>query len=151
MKALGGLRQADLRRIDERSGSDDEFAERLVALLVDGEHRADVADWYDVVAAGGSTKIEVKSTHLRIGDAYPAAGRFRLWRRQLRSLVASRHAGESGTTWVVFVLFDGGHPVDVRRMHARTARRLVETTVGWGPSGHQEWDEQAKLPIDAVF
>jgi hypothetical protein len=41
----------------------------------------------------------------------------------------------------VFVLFDGGTPVDVLRMHVRTAWNLVEDTVGWGPFGHEERDE----------
>lgn len=143
---------ADERRRIQRAADDDgELAEYLVAELVDGRRAADEEDWYDVRAVGGDTKIEVKSTHRRIGDEYPADGRFRLWRAQLRSLIGSRHAGDTGTTWVAFVLFDEDGAPRVRRMHARTARELVEDTVGWGPSGHDSWDEQAKLPYDEVF
>ncbi|MFC7099039.1 hypothetical protein [Halobaculum marinum] len=55
----------------------------------------------------------MNSVHKQVGDEYPAEGRFRLWRRQLRLLVAPRFAGDLGTTWVAFVLFDGDTPVDV--------------------------------------
>lgn len=92
----------------------------------------------------------MKSAHKEVGDEYPAEGRFRLWQRQLRSLIASRYAGDSGTTWIAFVLFDGDMPVDVRRMHAQTVRDLVEDTIGWGTSGHREWDEQAKVSINNI-
>lgn len=139
------------RRLHREADDDAELAELLVAELVDGRHTPDERDWYDVRTTGGATKIEVKSTHRRIGDDYPADGRFRLWRAQLRSLVGSRHAGDTGTTWVAFVLFDEDGPPTVRRMHARTARQLVQDTVGWGPSGHDSWDEQAKVPIEEVF
>lgn len=152
MKSISDLPRSELRRIDEASrGEDHVLAEKLVAALVDGTHAPDREDWYDVVVERTATKIEVKSAHKQVGDEYPAEGRFRLWRRQLRSLVASQFAGDSGTTWVAFVLFDGDTPVDVRRMHASTARELVEDTVGWGPSGHEEWDEQAKVPIGEIF
>lgn len=151
MKDPEDLTGKQRRRIQAAADDDAELAELLVAELVDGRHTPDEEDWYDVRSAGGATKIEVKSTHHRIGDDYPADGRFRLWRRQLRSLIASRHAGETGTTWVAFVLFDEDGAPKVRRMHARTARRIVEDSVGWGPSGHESWDEQAKLPIGEVF
>ncbi len=36
-------------------------------------------------------------------------------------------------------------------MHAQTVRDLVEDTVGWGPSGHEEGDEQAKVSTGDVF
>ena len=140
----------ELREADRRAGSDAELAERLAAAYYGLDHAPDVADWFDARDTGLGTKMEVKSAHLSVGDDHPAEGRFRLWRSQLRSLTASRSSG-SGTTWVVFVVFDGERPTVMRRMHARTARRIVEETVGWGPSGHEEWDVQAKVPLDAVF
>jgi len=152
VKSIADVPRRRLNTIAENTAGDAAtFAEKLVAELVDGNHAPDRADWFDVVVDRRSTKIEVKSAHLNVGDEYPAEGRFRLWRSQLRSLVASRFAGETGTTWVAFVLMDGDQPVDVRRMHASTARDLVEDTVGWGPSGHESQGEQAKLPIEEVF
>jgi hypothetical protein len=151
MTSIGDVPRSELRRIDEAAESDDDLAERLAAAVYGWRHANDEADWYDARDEATGTKAEVKSTHLRVGDEYPADGRFRLWRSQLRSLVASRFAGETGTSWVVFVLFDGDQPVDIRRMHARTARDLVEDTVGWGPSGHTEFGEQAKVPVGEVF
>lgn len=149
--ALDAAPRSELRRANERADDDAELAELLVAAIVDGTHDPDSAPWYDVVVERTGTKLEVKSTHLRIGDAYPADGRFRVWRGQIRSLINSRHAGDGGTSWVAFVLFDGDQPVDVRRMHAETVLRIVRDRGGWNRSGHEEWNEQAKLPIDTVF
>lgn len=87
--------------------------------------------------------IEVKSAHLEVGDTYPSAGRFRLWRAQLRSLIHSRTAGDSGTSWVVFVLFDSDQPVDGRRMHAGTVWEMIDD---WNRPGHVEWNLRHKLP-----
>ncbi len=151
MRSPEDLTGSERRRLQREPDDDAEKAEMLVAELVDGRHTPEETNWFDVRSAGGDTKIEVKSTHREIGKEYPAEGRFRLWRSQLRSLIASRYAGETGSTWVAFVLFgDSGAP-RVRRMHAQTVRDVVEETVGWGPSGHEEFDEQAKLPIESVF
>lgn len=54
---------------------------------------------------------------------------------------------------------DVGRVRAVRRRHAgrRTADAradragLVEDTVAWGPSGHEEWEEQAKVPVKLIF
>lgn len=142
--------RSTLRAVNERASSNAEFAERLVARYYGLRHEPDAEDWYDAVDRDTGSKYEVKSARKRVGEEYPADGRFRLWRSQLRSLTASRSSG-SGTTWVVFVVFDDGRPVVMRRMHARTCRSIVEETVGWGPSGHDDWTQQAKVPLDAVF
>lgn len=149
---IGAVPRSELRRITDPNQDRDVFAERLVAAIVDGTHDPDSAHWYDVRVDRTGTKIEVKSTATRIGDDYPADGRFRLWESQIRSLINSRHAGETGTTWVAFVLFDeDGQPRRARRMHAETVLRLVRDRAGWNDSGHEEYDHQHKLPIDSVF
>lgn len=139
-----------LRKLDRQNPDREDFAEALVAEMFGGRVANDVTDWYDVVDDG--TKIEVKSTEKRIGDDYPADGRFRLWADQHRSLLAS---DASGTAWYVFVLFDDGSLVDVRRCRPSTVTRLVED-VGdgeWDLSGHVDRDgaEQQKLPWSEVF
>jgi hypothetical protein len=149
LPGISDVPRSELRRIDERAEDDSDLAEMLVAAIYDVTHAPDRADWYDVVDDTTGTKYEVKSAHLQVGDAYPAAGRFRLWRAQLRSLIHSRAAGKSGTSWVAFVLFDGDQPIDVRRMHAGTVWDLVGDD--WNRSGHAEWNLQHKLPIEEVF
>lgn len=148
----------EFRRLDERAREESgEFAARLVAAHFGPawEYRPDRADWYDVVHEERPTKIEVKSTHTTIDGETPGsfvdvAGRFRVWRSQLRSLIASDAAG---TAWVVFVVFDeDGAPIEARRMRPSTLRRIVvDDYGGWDASGHAEMGEQQKLPIEAVF
>lgn len=150
---LDAISRADFNRANENAEGDDaELAERLVAAIVDGRHDNETADWYDVHVGRTGTKYEVKSTSTRIGEDYPADGRFRVWQGQLRSLINSRHAGDSGTAWVAFVLFDEDqNPIRVRRLHPETVLRKVHDRGGWNTSGHEEMGKQHKLPIDEVF
>lgn len=121
------------------------FAEQLVASIHDLEHRPDETDWYDAVNPRTGTKYEVKSTHQELESGAP--GRFRLWRDQHRSLVASDAAG---TAWYTFVLLSsGGDVLDVQRRRPSTVTRLVES---WNRAGHGERDgPQYKLPWPQVM
>lgn len=151
MAAISDVPRSRLRDIDSRSDSDDVLAERIAAAVYGATHDADSAEWYDAVDESSGTKYEVKSAHKDIGDDYPAAGRFRLRKGQIRSLINSRHAGDSGSSWVVFVLFEHDQPVDINRMHASTVLDLVKERGGWNRAGHDEFDCQHKLDIGAVF
>lgn len=123
-------------------------AEELVAEVYGAAHRPDRADWFDVVDEDASTKYEVKRTSRRIGEEHPADGRFRLWRAQLRSLIAS-DAG--ATAWVAFVLFDeDAGTATIQRRRPSTVWDVVDDRGGWNESGHDEWGEQHKLPYDEV-
>jgi hypothetical protein len=145
----------DLRDLSKRQrrqygqGERADVAEQLVAQVYGAAHRPDRADWYDVVDEDASTKYEVKSTSVRIGDEYPADGRFRLWRAQLRSLIAS---DATATAWVAFVLFDeDAGTATIQRRRPSTVWAAVRERGGWNDSGHAEWGEQYKLPYDAVL
>ncbi|MFC3476120.1 hypothetical protein [Halobacterium litoreum] len=140
----------DLSRAQRREYDTDRetVAEELVAEVYGARHRPDREDWFDVVDEDASTKYEVKSTSVEIGDEYPAPGRFRLWRAQLRSLIAS-DAG--ATAWVAFVLFDedAGRAV-IQRRRPSTVWNIVDRRGGWNESGHEDWGRQHKLPFDEV-
>ncbi len=72
-----------------------------------------------------------------------------MWAEQLVSLLAS---DASGTAWVAFVLFDeDSGEVLIRRARPKTVSGWVAERGGWNESGHDEFDEQHKLPIDVVF
>lgn len=137
------------QRREYGTGERDDVAEELVAEVFDATHAPERANWYDVVDEDASTKYEVKSTSRRIGDEYPADGRFRLWRAQLRSLIAS-DAG--ATAWVAFVLFDEdvGHAT-IQRRRPSTVWDVVDARGGWNESGHDDWGRQHKLPYDEVM
>jgi len=140
----------DLSRKQRRQYDQDRetVAEQLVAELFDLRHAPDRAHWFDAVLEDRGTKYEVKSTSVRIGDDYPADGRFRLWRAQLRSLLSS---DAQGTAWVAFVLFDEDAGVaHIQRRRPSTVWRIVRERGGWNDSGHDRYDEQHKLPFDAV-
>lgn len=146
---LRGLpdRQQDMLR----RGESDDVAEEIVAdaLGPNGKHRPDRAEWYDVVLDSTGAKTEVKSTWTEIGDEFPAGGRFRLRRDQLRSLHA---ANATGVAWVAFVLFDeGSGEVRVRRVRPSTVSRWVRERGGWNRAGHEEFSHQHKLPYSVVF
>lgn len=147
--------QMAIRNDDDTSDNSDhgQVAEEVVAdaweLL---EHAADEAFWYDVRADLGSrsTKGEVKSCQLRVGvdDDYPADGRFRIRRDQHRSLVAS---DAQATAWYFFVVFDNARErIIIQRRRPTTVTRLVDERGGWNESGHSEFDEEYKMPIEAV-
>lgn len=135
----------------ERAGDDDALlAELLVAEHYDVLHAPDETDWYDCRNQRTGTKFEVKSTRTSIDGEDPStfvdvAGRFRLWRSQVRSLLAS---DARGTAWIVFVLFDEDRtPVALKRMRPGTVSSLVDE---WNESGH-EMGPQHKVPISEVF
>ncbi|WP_121822828.1 hypothetical protein [Halostella salina] len=134
------------QRANEAQG---EFATEAVAdrygLVVENG----LVDWYDAVNDGTGTKYEVKSTSKRIGDDYPAAGRFRLWRDQHRSLQAS---DASGVAWYAFVLLDDdGNVVEIQRRKPATVGAIVRERGGWNLAGHTERDgPQHKLPWTEV-
>ena len=138
---------------NERQGA---FAEEYVANSYDLEHVPNVSEWYDCVHPFTGTKYEVKSTEKRIGDDYPADGRFRLWEDQHRSLAGAEGA-ENQTAYYAFVLLDdGGDVVDVQRRHPSTVTRILDERTDdgspWNQAGHTERDgAQYKLPYTEVF
>lgn len=124
-------------------------AEELVAEKYDVDHRPDRAEWYDCVNPRTGTKFEVKSCLSRVGESHPAPGRFRLRRDQTRSLLASDAAG---VAWYVFVLVDVEEgAVRFRRAKPSTVSQWVRERGGWNRAGHDEFDEQHKLPYTDVF
>lgn len=141
----------DLSRQQRRQYDDDRetVAEELVAEEFGLLHVPDRAEWYDAVNDNTGAKSEVKSTSERIGEEYPADGRFRVWESQTRSLVAS---DAQGVAWVAFVLFDedAGHAY-IQRRKPSTVLSIVNERGGWNESGHSEFGRQYKLPIEPIF
>jgi len=134
-----------------QTGDSSEVAEEIVAeaLGPNAKHRPDRADWYDVELETTGAKTETKSCWREIGEEYPAAGRFRLRRDQLRSLLSSN---ATGTAWVAFVLFDEERgEARVRRAGPSTVWSWVIERGGWNEAGHEDFDWQHKLPWDVVF
>ena len=124
-------------------------AEELVAEIYGTKHRPDQAEWYDCVRETTGAKTEVKSCFATVGVEYPAAGRFRLRRDQLRSLLAS---DASGVAWVAFVLFDAdAGEILIRRAKPATVMEWVRERGGWNEAGHTEFEKQQKVPISEVF
>mgnify|MGYP006284538385 CR=1 FL=1 len=143
IRSLSKQQQRDLQT---DSGT---VAEELVAEVYGLLHRPDRAVWYDCVLKSTGAKTEVKSCWAVVGQQYPARGRFRIRRDQLRSLLAS---DASGVAWVAFVLFDAdAGEVLIRRAKPSTVARLVRERGGWNEAGHAEFDYQHKLPYDAIF
>lgn len=123
------------------------LAEQIAAARYGFAHRNEETDWYDGVKLSTGAKFEVKSTEIDIGEDYPAKGRFRLRRDQLRSLRAS---DASGVAWVVFVLFDDEKGVvRMRRMKPATVQRTLVDE--WNRAGHSDFDFQHKVPFSQVF
>lgn len=149
-----------VRRADEEAqGDNGTFAEVLTAELYGWRHTPDETDWYDCRDADRGTKAEVKAAQTVIDGLdedrrVEVAGRVRVWRGQLRSLLSSASA-EGQTAWVVFWLLDeDGGPLEVRRAKPSTVWRWVtEEMNGWDASGHANPDrnEQQKLPLGLVF
>ncbi len=134
-----------------QSGASAEVAEELAARALgsSAKHRPDRAEWWDVIRETTGAKFEVKSTFDRIGEDYPADGRFRLRGDQHRSLTAS---AASGVAWYVFVLFDKSRGVAwIQKARPSTVTRWVNERGGWNEAGHDEFDEQHKLPAEVVF
>ena len=126
-----------------------ELAEELAAEQYGVIHRSDREEWYDAVDTDTGAKYEVKSATREIGDEYPARGRFRVRRDQTRSLLSS---DARGTAWYVFVLIDDPEGViRFRRMRPSTVSSIVRERGGWNQAGHEEFEEQMKLPISAVI
>jgi hypothetical protein len=150
--------RSQFRRIDRMADDESgEFAARLVRAHLGKawSYVPDRADWFDIEHDDRGTKIESKSTHVTIDGENPdsfvdVAGRFRLWRSQVRSLMSS---DARGTAWIVFVVFDeDGVPIEARRMRPSTVWGIVvDEFGGWDASGHQDQGQQQKLPIDAIF
>ncbi|WP_167837313.1 hypothetical protein [Halosimplex halophilum] len=76
-----------------------------------------------------------------------AAGRFRLWEDQHRSLTAAEGA-EGQTAWYAFVLFDESD--DVVRRKSSTVTEIVGGE--WNETGHAQRDgRQYKVVWNEVF
>jgi len=134
-----------------QSGESGTVAEELAARALGSSavHRPDRAEWYDVVRETTGAKFESKSTWDQIGEEFPADGRFRIRGDQHRSLTA---ATASGVAWYVFVLFDKSRGVAlIRKARPSTVGRWVRERGGWNAAGHEEFDEQHKLPASVVF
>ncbi|RDZ65868.1 hypothetical protein C5B90_05825 [Haloferax sp. Atlit-12N] len=145
------VRMRDLSRHQKerlQSGETATLAEELVADVYGLDHRPDDASWYDCVHPNSGAKTEVKSTSVRIGEKYPAHGRFRLRHDQTRSLLA---ADARGVAWYAFVLydFDKGE-IRIRRAKPSTVSKWVREAGGWNEAGHEEFEEQQKLPMNTV-
>lgn len=156
MPGLSDLSRRDWNHAQEQSDSDSELAERVAAAIYNYDHAPDEEDWYDAKHRLENSKMEVKSAHTKLtwkrksdNKRVSEKGRFRLWRAQLRSLMASNAAG---TAWVTFVLFDENDTIlAVKRMKPSTVWSLVEDSGGWNESGHDSWGLQQKLAISDVF
>lgn len=129
---------------NERQGA---FAERYVAESYGLAHVPNEADWYDCVHPRG-TKYEVKSTHETLASG--AAGRFRLWEDQHRSLTAAEGA-EGQTAWYAFVLFDEHDDVvDVVRRKPSSVTKIVGGE--WNDAGHAGRNgRQHKTPWEDIY
>ncbi|WP_436929114.1 hypothetical protein [Halosimplex halobium] len=90
----------------------------------------------------------MKSTHETLASG--AAGRFRLWEDQHRSL-ATAEGAEGQTVWDAFLLFDeNGDVVDVVRRKPSTVTEIVGGE--WNDAGHASRDgRQRKIPWDKVI
>jgi len=143
------LSDGEKRRLQRGDGGD--VAEELVAAEYDAFSR-DFQDHpvYDLTGEGDDTVAQVKSTFEEIGDAYPAPGRFRVWKNQHEELL---ERDRDGTAWYVFVLYapDGGRDVLARmvRLAPATVGRRIGARGGWNESGH-EMGPQYKLPQEVV-
>ncbi|WP_410765782.1 hypothetical protein [Haloferax sp. DFSO60] len=146
------VRMRDLsRRQQERlqSGETGYLAEQLVAEVYGLDHKPDEADWYDCVHPNSAAKTEVKSTSVRIGEKYPARGRFRLRRDQTRSLLSS---DARGVAWYAFVLYDFEKgEIRIRRAKPSTVNAWVREAGGWNEAGHEEFEKQRKASLQTVL
>lgn len=123
-------------------------AEEVVAEEYDVSTFTD-AEWYDCVDKDSGTKYEVKSTSSRIGDDYPAKGRFRLWKAQHLSLAISE--GQN-MAWYAFVFLDESTgTLKIQRRKPTTVTKIVNERGGWYDSGHSSKGKQYKLPVSEVF
>jgi len=143
---------------DEPEQQNNVLSEVLTAELFDVRRVPDEADWYDC-EHGRGTKYEVKAAQVTVDgldeDRYVAtAGRVRVWRSQLRSLLSASGA-DGQTAWVVFwLLSDDGAPLEVKRVQPSTVWSWVTDEMnGWDESGHanEDRDLQQKLPLGLVF
>lgn len=133
----------------QRSAAFDELAEELVAEEYGLRGLSRDADWWDVRHPTSGAKFEVKSTSTSIGDRFEADGRFRVWKGQTRSLIAS---DAQGTAWYAFVLLDERDGViRIQRRRPSTVQAIVDERGGWNESGHESMGPQHKLPIDEVI
>jgi hypothetical protein len=94
--------------------------------------------------------LEVKSTTRRIGDEYPARGRFRLFKSQHTKLTRK---DRNGTAYYAFVLLttDTNPPTAqmVRKKPASVGRQIAARG-GFNQSGHPS-GPQIKLPWSLFF
>lgn len=145
--------QEEIREDDDTSDNSDhgEVAEEIVADTWDLlEHTPNEEYWYDVRADLGSrsTKGEVKSAQLHVGQDYPAEGRFRIRKDQHDSLVRS---DAQATAWYFFVVFDNSRErIIIQRRRPSTVGRIVDELGGWNRSGHSEFAYEYKMPLDEV-
>lgn len=137
------------RRDVQRSTEFDDVAEEIVAEVYGLSGLTRDPDWWDLYLKSTGTKYQVKSTSTQIGEDYPAKGRFRVWKGQTRSLMAS---DAQGTAWYAFVLLDERDGVlRIQRKKPGTVWRIVQDLGGWMPSGHDSMGQQHKLPFSEVF
>jgi hypothetical protein len=104
---------------------------------------------FDAARDSGAV-LEVKSTTRRIGDEYPARGRFRLFKRQHEKLV---RRDRDGTAYYAFVLISTNtNPpgADMLRKKPADVGRRIGARGGWNQSGHAS-GPQAKLPWSLFF
>ncbi|RNJ25466.1 hypothetical protein Nmn1133_01340 [Halosegnis longus] len=142
------LSKGERRRLQRGEGG--EVAEELVAHEYTDLSRdfRDHPTW-DLNGASDDTVGQVKSTFEKIGESYPAPGRFRVWKQQHESLLRK---DRDDTAWYVFVLFaPDGRDVLARmvRLKPATVGRRIGARGGWNDSGH-EMGPQYKLPQEVV-
>lgn len=138
------------RRQLQRSKRFGDLAQDLAAEVFDGFGvEAAERHWYDLRHHSTNSKGEVKSTSQEVGDKYPEPGRFRLWREQHVSLVAS---DANGTAWYIFVVFvESAGEIWIRRMRPSTVTRIVNERGGWNRSGHHRYSQQHKIPWHVIM
>jgi hypothetical protein len=143
------LDRQTLRRLDSRNPDDGELSETIVREAYNLEPIDGGELDGDLVNPRTEARYEVKSTRGSVGgSSYSNEGRFRLWLDQHRSIVGY-DSQPNLTGWYVFVRFERGTPVELRRVEPSTVTDLVD---GWNQAGHDERDSrQHKLPLSEVF
>jgi hypothetical protein len=139
-----------LNKLLEQSEGAGDLEEQIVAEAFDLlDVSGDDAEDADLRNPRTEARYEVKSARARVGEEYPADGRFRLWRDQHRSLVG--YASQPDLAgWYVFVLSDEqGTPQKMKRMQPTTVTEFVD---GWNTANHEGRNaRQYKLPISDVY
>lgn len=136
-------------KAEDFRGSFEDLAEEIVAEEYGLKGTGDDDNWWDLRHPDRPTKYQVKSTETRIGDKYPADGRFRIWESQMRSMVGSDARGAAWYAFVLWVPDDG--KLYIQRRKPGTVLQIINDRGGFNKSGHANMKGQHKLPWHEVF